>query len=150
MNDQNQTQQQNQVNAPQYQQPQQQAPVQQQTGSPKKQLTDAQVNRALNVLKPMFIDDAKKMVDFLEQQNDPNWWHVRPKFVMCAKSFNKHQREEYYKKHPEKRPEYIQEQEARQTQQAPVQENRPPEITQYQMPPEQQQTPPQHSGGIKR
>lgn len=57
--------------------------------SNRKEPTEKQVNLALNVRKPMFIESAKELVTFLENQNDPQWWLDRQRFDWCVSSFIK-------------------------------------------------------------
>ena len=72
-------------------------------------LTEKQVNFAMNTRKPMFIESAKELVNFLEQQNDPQWWLDRKQFNWCVSSFVKCKAEEYYQQNPDKRPQAKQE-----------------------------------------
>lgn len=71
---------------------------------PKKQLSEKQINNALSIRKPMFLESARELVKYLESINDPLWWHNRPKFHYCVASFSSAKAEEWYQQHPDKRP----------------------------------------------
>ena len=71
---------------------------------PKKELSESQINSAINIRKPMFLESARDLVKYLETQNDPLWWHNRPKFHYCVASFSSEKAKEWYEQHPEKRP----------------------------------------------
>lgn len=73
---------------------------------PQKELSEKQLNLAFNVRKKMFVQNAEEMLAFLKNQNEPQWWLNRSNFMMCARSFNKQKREEYYAANPEKRIEH--------------------------------------------
>ena len=67
-------------------------------------LSEKQIDFAINVRKPMFVENAKELVNFLEQQNDTKWWLDRRKFDWCVSTFVKMKADQWYEQHPEQRP----------------------------------------------
>lgn len=116
---------------------------------PQKELSESQINSAINIRKPMFLESARDLVKFLENQNDPLWWHNRPKFHYCVASFSSVKAKEWYEQHPEKRPQNeVVENQTQQVNQVPVQQTQqvtqvPPQVTAYGQNPAPQTVQPQ-------
>ena len=70
----------------------------------KNELSEKQVDFALNTRKPMFVENAKELVEFLQKQNDPKWWLDRRRFDWCVSTYVKMKSDQWFEQHPEKRP----------------------------------------------
>ena len=73
-------------------------------GKSKNELSEKQIDFALNTRKPMFVENAKELLDYLQKQNDPKWWLDRRKFDWCVSTYVKMKSDQWFEQHPEKRP----------------------------------------------